>query len=60
MKAAEGPDKAGRSRVVLPTETIEQAAMALLSLGPEVEVLEPVALRQRVRALAAEVVRRHA
>ncbi|MFO0585172.1 MAG: WYL domain-containing protein [Anaeromyxobacter sp.] len=53
---APGPD--GRAEFALPYETEEQAALALLGCGPEVEVLEPPALRARVRALAREVTRR--
>lgn len=36
----------------LPIETIEHAAQMLLGIGPELEVIEPLALRQRLRELA--------
>jgi predicted DNA-binding transcriptional regulator YafY len=52
------PDPDGWTRVRLPIEGVEQAALALLGLGPEVEVVEPAALRDRMRGLAREVARR--
>jgi predicted DNA-binding transcriptional regulator YafY len=60
VKAAGKPDRAGLTTLRLPTETLEQAALALLGVGPEVEVVEPRALRQRVARLAKEVARQHA
>lgn len=50
----------GWTRVRLPIESVEQAALALLGVGPEVEVVAPDALRDRTRALAREVARRMA
>ena len=44
--------------VRLPFETIEQAAFAILGLGPDAIVVEPEALRVRVRELARAVVAR--
>lgn len=58
VKEAAAPDAKGWARVALPIETIEQAALALLSIGPEVEVVEPLALRARVKDLAQQVARR--
>lgn len=55
---ADTPDADGWTRVRLPIENPEQAALDLLSLGPEVEVLEPATLRARLRELAAAVVAR--
>jgi predicted DNA-binding transcriptional regulator YafY len=47
----------GRTRLRIPIETIEHATGQLLRLAPEVEVIEPAALRaaiaQRVRQVAA-------
>ena len=51
VKAAEACAD-GWARFSLPTETIEQAALLLLGVGPEVEVLEPPALRARLHELA--------
>jgi predicted DNA-binding transcriptional regulator YafY len=52
-RAASGaapPEADGWARVVLPIESVNQAALALLGLAPEIEVLEPEALRERLRA----------
>ncbi len=57
--AAAQPEVAdGWSRLSLPIETVDQAALALLAIGPEVEVIEPAPLRARLRSLAAQIVRR--
>jgi hypothetical protein len=53
-RAIREPD--GWSRIALPIETIDHAALALLGVGPEVEIVEPAELRARVRELAEEVV----
>ena len=49
---------AGWTSIQFPIENIEQAALLVLGVGPEVEVTEPAALRERVRALATDVARR--
>lgn len=49
----------GETELELPFENIEQAAQMLLGLGPELEVLEPATLRQRIRELALEIADRH-
>jgi predicted DNA-binding transcriptional regulator YafY len=59
-KTASPPDPDGWVRLVLPIEKVEQAALALLGLGPEIEVLQPTALREHLRALAEGVVGRNA
>jgi predicted DNA-binding transcriptional regulator YafY len=41
--------------VELPIENVEQAALALLGIGPEVEILGPAALRARVGELARQI-----
>jgi predicted DNA-binding transcriptional regulator YafY len=46
---------AGRWRVTIPIESVEQAARDLLSLGVEGEVLAPAALRAAVADGAAEI-----
>lgn len=48
-------DEAGWCEVTLPVEHIDQAAAQLLRLGPHVRVLEPAALRERLRELAAQI-----
>jgi predicted DNA-binding transcriptional regulator YafY len=58
--ASAPPDADGWTRVLLPIESVNHAALAFLGLGPEVEVLEPVALRDRLRMLAEDVVRHNA
>lgn len=49
--------KDGRVRLLIPVEGLDQAAGALLRLAPEVEVIEPPALRQalleRLRKIAS-------
>ncbi len=44
--------------VKLPLETIESAAPALLGIGPEIDVIEPVALGVEIARLAKLVLRR--
>lgn len=57
-KAADAADADGWSRLSLPIETIDHAALMLLGIGPEIAVIAPDALRLRLRELAAEVVAR--
>lgn len=52
-----GPD--GWASVSLSIEQVDQAALLLLGLGPEVRVVDPPALRNRVHALARETARLH-
>ena len=59
-KAAAPPDPDGWVRVRLPIESVEDGALTLLGLGPEVEVLEPRALREGLRALAEGVIHQNA
>ena len=58
VKAASPPDANGWAEVHLPIETIDQAALALLGIGPEVQVLEPATLRDELRGLAEQIARR--
>ncbi len=58
VASADAPDPDGWARVRLPIETLEHAALLLLGVGPELEVLEPSALRAQVRALAERVASR--
>ncbi len=50
--------KEGWHIVKLPLETIESAAPALLGIGPEIDVIEPVALRDEISRLAELVLQR--
>ena len=52
--------RGGLWRVTIPTETIEQATRDILSLGADVEVLGPEALRAAVRAEAEALLARYA
>ncbi|MFF0286006.1 helix-turn-helix transcriptional regulator [Streptomyces sp. NPDC005262] len=52
LDAAAPPDADGWRTVVLPVESLDVAYSQLLSLGPELEVLEPAALRTRFGAAA--------
>lgn len=53
---AERPDASGWSTLDLPIENTEQAALLVLSLGPEVEVLSPPELRAQVGQWAQALV----
>lgn len=55
---AEPSDNDGWHIVKLPLETIESAAPALLGIGPEIEVIEPVALGVEIARLAKLVLQR--
>lgn len=51
--------RAGWQEGVLALESVEQGALQLLSLGAEVQVIEPAALGREVRRLAAGVLALH-
>jgi predicted DNA-binding transcriptional regulator YafY len=59
VRTATTEKKTGRAppwtRITVPIEALDQAALQLLACGPEVEVLAPAALRNRVQRLAQEV-----
>lgn len=55
---ADPPGRGGWTRVRLPIENVEQAALALLGAGDAVEVQAPAALRRRVHTLASVIARR--
>ncbi|MFF2385803.1 helix-turn-helix transcriptional regulator [Streptomyces sp. NPDC058108] len=55
LEALGAPDDRGWVTVTLPVESEEVAHAQLLGLGPEVEVLSPVALRERFAADAARL-----
>ncbi|HLG46166.1 MAG TPA: YafY family protein [Reyranella sp.] len=51
-ESAEAPDDDGWVRVTIPIESIDQAAIDLLMLGTEAEILKPRELRRRIAAAA--------
>ncbi|MBM7170722.1 WYL domain-containing protein [Streptomyces sp. G44] len=53
MESAGEPDPSGRVTVTLPVENEDVAYTQLMALGPEAEVLEPAALRERFAEAAA-------
>lgn len=53
VAAADGPDAQGRVVLRLPVESVEVAYAQLLTLGPEVEVLDPPELRELMASAAA-------
>jgi predicted DNA-binding transcriptional regulator YafY len=55
VKQANQADPHGWSELKLPYETIEQASLALLGVGPEIKVIAPLELRQRIQSLACEI-----
>ncbi|MDG4764048.1 WYL domain-containing protein [Solwaraspora sp. WMMD406] len=55
VDAADPPDSQGWVRTRLPVESPEVAYTQLQALGPEVEVIAPAALRDRMRAAAARL-----
>jgi predicted DNA-binding transcriptional regulator YafY len=59
-RAAKKADARGRVCVTIPIESIEHAAVELLRLGAEGEVLEPMALRKRIGDVARAMARQHA
>ncbi|APY88670.1 WYL domain-containing protein [Streptomyces alfalfae] len=53
MASAGAPDATGRVTVTLPVENEDVAYTQLMALGPEAEVVEPAALRERFASAAA-------
>lgn len=51
------PEKDGWVRVTIPIESIDQAAVDLLRLGTDAEVLKPATLRRRLAKAAREIAR---
>jgi predicted DNA-binding transcriptional regulator YafY len=54
-ETASPPDTDGWVRVVIPIETIDQAAADLMRFGTDAEVLKPVELRRRISEIAREL-----
>jgi predicted DNA-binding transcriptional regulator YafY len=59
LESAGEPDADGWIGVVVPTESLDYAHDDLLRLGPDVEVLEPVELRERLAATARALAARY-
>ncbi len=57
VRPAVPPDDDGWAEATFRLESIDGAAVDLLSLGPEVEVLAPAALRERVAAMVSATAR---
>jgi len=51
------PDPSGWAKVTIPIESVDQAALDLLKVGAECEVLQPPELRTRIAATAKAVER---
>lgn len=58
VRSARQADADGWAQLLFPIEHVDQAVLALLGVGPEVEVLEPLELRSRLRELAQQIARR--
>jgi predicted DNA-binding transcriptional regulator YafY len=58
VAAAAAPRPGRWTTLTLPIENVEHAARMLLGLGPEVEVVAPVALRNEVNKLALQIARK--
>src|SRR6478752_5393080 len=59
-ESAEAPDDEGWVRVTIPIESIDQAAIDLLMLGTEAEVVKPRELRRRIAAAARAMIKLNA
>ncbi|WP_306324746.1 helix-turn-helix transcriptional regulator [Streptomyces venezuelae] len=53
------PDGDGWVTAAIPLESVDQAVPTLLSLGPDIEVLDPPELRRRIAETAAAVLDRY-
>jgi predicted DNA-binding transcriptional regulator YafY len=58
-RLASPPDADGWVRTTLPIESLEHATGALLRFGPDVEVLAPGELRERIRRAAEDLLRHY-
>jgi predicted DNA-binding transcriptional regulator YafY len=56
---SEAGEAGGWIRAVVPIESVEQACREFLALGPDIEVLEPAALRARMAATAQATAARY-
>lgn len=55
VRGAAEAEADGWTRLDLPIEAVEQAALDLFGVGPEIEILSPPDLRAQIRELAARV-----
>ena len=55
VEQTSAPNESGRVMVHLMFDTEAEACGCVLSFGPEVEIIEPVVLRERVVNLASSV-----
>ena len=53
------PEAGGWIRAVVPIESVERACREFLGFGPDVEVLEPASLRERIAAAARATAARY-
>ncbi len=59
VAGADKSDASGWAQLTLPIENYRHAARLLLGLAPEVEALEPAALRDEICSLAAQMISMH-
>lgn len=59
VAGAEEPDADGWRRMMMMVEDADHGARDMLALGAEVEVVAPASFRERIAALAREIVARH-
>jgi predicted DNA-binding transcriptional regulator YafY len=55
VSQANKADPSGWSELELPFENVEQAALELLGIGPEIQIVKPIALRQQMQSLAGAI-----
>jgi predicted DNA-binding transcriptional regulator YafY len=60
VASASEPDGEGWVEVVIPTESLDYAHDDLLRLGPDIEVLDPPELRERLASTAKALADRYA
>lgn len=59
VAGAEEPDAEGWRRMTMMVEDADHGARDMLALGAEIEVVAPASFRERIAALAREIVARH-
>ena len=58
-RAKPKPDKRGWHKVEIPIESVEMAALDLLRIGNECEVVRPIELRTRIASVALQIAQRY-